>query len=49
MNQDNKSPPPQQGGRSTKPGQQGQQPGQSPGQQTQQPSEKPPGQGTDKS
>jgi hypothetical protein len=47
MNQDNKGQP-QQGGQSTKPGQQGQQPGHNPGQQTQTPSDKP-GQGTGKS
>jgi hypothetical protein len=47
MNQDNKGQP-QQGGQSTNPGQQGQQPGHNPGQQTQKPSEKP-GQGTGKS
>ncbi|HTP90095.1 MAG TPA: hypothetical protein VMJ52_00030 [Xanthobacteraceae bacterium] len=59
MNQDNKAQP-QQGGQSTNPGQQGQQPGQKPGQQGQQPSQNPgqqqtqqpaekPGQGAGKS
>jgi len=47
LNQANKGQP-QQGGQDSKPGQQGQQPGQTPGQQTQQPAEKP-SQGPDKS